>query len=167
MLGSEFGLVRVLYFDKPPERTWSLPWHKDLTIAIDPPEILPAGAPRGSWNKLTHKAGIPHVEADAEVLAHMLTLRIHLDSADQENGALWVIPGSHRTGKTLDLSGGNRTCIEVAAGDVLAMRPMLAHSSGSSADGTHRHRRVLHCEFSGVRELPHGFRWRDFHPVFA
>ena len=33
-LGSEFGLVRGLFFDKPPERTWSLPWHKDLTIAV-------------------------------------------------------------------------------------------------------------------------------------
>src|SRR5262245_27956769 len=24
-LGSEFGLVRVLYFDKPPEQSWALP----------------------------------------------------------------------------------------------------------------------------------------------
>lgn len=32
-LGPEFGLVRGLYFDKHPDRTWSLPWHKDLTIS--------------------------------------------------------------------------------------------------------------------------------------
>jgi hypothetical protein len=32
--GPYFGLVRVLYFDKPPEQGWSLPWHKDLTIAV-------------------------------------------------------------------------------------------------------------------------------------
>src|SRR5205823_5760439 len=34
MLGAQFGLVRALYFDKPPAQTWSLPWHKDLTIAV-------------------------------------------------------------------------------------------------------------------------------------
>src|SRR5947209_8303556 len=34
VLGPEFGLVRALFFDKPPEHTWSLPWHKDLTIAV-------------------------------------------------------------------------------------------------------------------------------------
>ncbi len=34
VLGEQFGLVRVLYFDKPPNRTWALPWHKDLAIAV-------------------------------------------------------------------------------------------------------------------------------------
>jgi hypothetical protein len=26
-LGDDYGLVRGLYFDKPPEQAWSLPWH--------------------------------------------------------------------------------------------------------------------------------------------
>jgi hypothetical protein len=34
LLGSHFGLVRGLFFDKPPDQTWALPWHKDLTIAV-------------------------------------------------------------------------------------------------------------------------------------
>ena len=34
-LGPKSGLVRGLYFDKPPDQTWALPWHKDLLIAID------------------------------------------------------------------------------------------------------------------------------------
>ncbi len=33
-LGDDFGLVRVLFFDKPPDRTWTLPWHKDTSIAV-------------------------------------------------------------------------------------------------------------------------------------
>jgi phytanoyl-CoA dioxygenase PhyH len=33
VLGGQFGLVRGLYFDKPPEGTWSLPWHQDRTSA--------------------------------------------------------------------------------------------------------------------------------------
>jgi hypothetical protein len=27
ILGRQVGLVRALYFDKPPVQTWSLPWH--------------------------------------------------------------------------------------------------------------------------------------------
>src|SRR4051812_25774372 len=34
VLGPGCGLVRVLYFDKPPGQSWALPWHKDLTIAV-------------------------------------------------------------------------------------------------------------------------------------
>src|SRR5262249_39861874 len=34
VLGPDFGLVRGLYFDKPPQGNWSLPWHQDLTIAV-------------------------------------------------------------------------------------------------------------------------------------
>src|SRR5262245_56399209 len=34
ILGPDFGLVRGLFFDKPPGRSWWLPWHKDLTIAV-------------------------------------------------------------------------------------------------------------------------------------
>ncbi len=33
-LGDDFGLVRALYFDKPPGKSWALPWHKDLTVAL-------------------------------------------------------------------------------------------------------------------------------------
>lgn len=33
-LGDNYGLVRGLYFDKHPEKSWSLPWHKDLAIAV-------------------------------------------------------------------------------------------------------------------------------------
>src|SRR5690349_2981438 len=28
VLGERCGLVRGLYFDKPPDATWSLPWHQ-------------------------------------------------------------------------------------------------------------------------------------------
>jgi hypothetical protein len=34
VLGPRAGLVRALFFDKPPDCTWSLPWHKDRTIAV-------------------------------------------------------------------------------------------------------------------------------------
>src|SRR5262245_10710075 len=68
VLGPRLGLVRVLYFDKPPGQTWALPWHKDLTIAVRDNRL-----PRGRFSHPTRKAGVPHVEAPVEVLESMLT----------------------------------------------------------------------------------------------
>ena len=58
LLGPEFGLVRALFFDKPPERSWTLPWHRDLTIAVRDNRL-----PSRVFSKPTRKAGVPHVEA--------------------------------------------------------------------------------------------------------
>src|SRR5262245_41259814 len=96
VLGADHGLVRVLYFDKPPEQTWALPWHKDLTVAVR--EHRPEAA---SFVKPTFKAGVAHVEAPRELLEAMLTVRVHLDAVTEENGPMRVVPGSHRTGKEL------------------------------------------------------------------
>jgi hypothetical protein len=158
VLGPTFGLVRGLYFDKPPHGSWSLPWHRDLTIAVQ--EHGPIG---GAFRNPTTKAGVPHVEAPDEVLHQMLTLRIHLDAATPENGPLQVVPGSHTS------RDANPTCepvpILVGAGDVLAMRPLLVHCSGESQAGCTIHRRVVHLEFAASPTLPDGYQWRQFFPV--
>src|SRR5437773_7908943 len=90
LLGPQFGLVRVLYFDKPPEQSWALPWHKDATIAVQNNRL-----PSEQFGKPTFKVGVPHVEAPEWLLEKMLTLRIHLDEMTDANGPLKVIPGSH------------------------------------------------------------------------
>jgi hypothetical protein len=162
LLGVQFGLVRILFFDKPPDRTWALPWHKDLTIAVQNNHL-----PSHLFSKPTLKAGVPHVEAPVEVLEQMLTVRIHLDDVTDENGPLKVIPGSHRTGKELRLGDVAPQAVLCQRGDVLLMRPLLAHASGHSEPATHRHRRVLHLEFAGTSELPDGYSWHDFRPVNA
>lgn len=156
-LGPEFGLVRVLFFDKPPERTWSLPWHKDLTIAVREHR-----QPSTHFRKPTRKVGVPHVEASQEVLKTMLTARIHLDEVTEENGPLKVIPGSHLTGKELRLDDAQPRSILADRGDVLLMRPLLAHCSNKSHEGTARHRRILHLEFAASARLPDGYEWHDF-----
>ncbi|MCH7990061.1 MAG: phytanoyl-CoA dioxygenase family protein, partial [Planctomycetes bacterium] len=156
-LGDGFGLVRGLYFDKPPERSWSLPWHKDLTIAVQRNDLAST-----HFTNPTQKAGVAHVEASRAVLESMLTLRIHLDAVTDENGPLVVIPGSHQNGKKSVESDRGMRKILVAAGDVLAIRPLLSHCSGNSQPGTTRHRRILHLEFAANRELPEGYRWHTF-----
>ncbi len=157
VLGPDFGLVRALFFDKPPERTWALPWHKDLTIAVKP-----HFGESNVFSKPKLKAGVPHVEASREVLEAMLSLRIHLDDMTEENGPLLVVPGSHRLGKFPVASYETATPILGSRGDVLAIRPMLAHRSISSHEGTTQHRRILHLEFTGLPHLPDGFDWHDF-----
>ena len=156
VLGKGAGLVRVLFFDKPPGNSWALPWHKDLTIAVR--EHVGGEV----FAKPTVKAGVPHVEASLEFLQRMLTARVHLDDADAENGALRVLVGSHHTGKALKHEGLAEELIEVSAGDVLLMQPLLAHASSNSREGTERHRRVLHLEFAADAELLGGYEWHTF-----
>lgn len=156
-LGDQFGLVRALFFDKPPDRTWALPWHKDTSIAVKDNSLRST-----VFSRPTVKAGVPHVIACDSVLRQMLTLRIHLDEVTEENGPLRVIPDSHHSN---DSEGsGIASAVEVlaAAGDVLAMRPLISHSSGSSVPGTKRHRRILHLEFASSPSLPDGLQWHDF-----
>ena len=105
---------------------------------------------------------MPHVEAPAEVLERMVTARIHLDEVTEENGPLRVLPGSHHTGKTLVMGERTPRSVHAREGDVLLMRPLLAHSSNRSLPGTHHHRRILHLEFAGVPYLPDGYAWFDF-----
>jgi hypothetical protein len=157
VLGPDFGLVRGLFFDKPPGRSWWLPWHKDLTIAVKNNQL-----PSSHFTRPTFKAGVPHVVAPVELLERMLTIRIHLDVVTTENGPLRVIPGSHRTGKEIVADDVEPVTIFAQRGDALAMRPLVAHSSGDSLPGTQLHRRILHLEFAADGKLPDGYEWQRF-----
>lgn len=182
VLGASAGVVRVLFFDKPPGRSWTLPWHRDRTIAV-------RETPKGlqEFQNSTRKAGVPHVVAPPWLLTNMLTLRISLDPMTLGNGPLVVIPGSHLPESTDDGDLGavgkvetanseiaigshanrspNPTRIETVQcelGDVFAMRPLLAHSSLKSEENCELRRRVLHIELCNQRELPEGLQWHDF-----
>jgi hypothetical protein len=153
VLGTAVGLVRGLFFDKPPGNSWALPWHRDYNVAVVEHRSF------GVFTKPTMKAGVPHVEAPRAVLERMVTARVHLDGMTDENGPLRVIPGSQHEGE-----GGSRepVTIHCHAGDVLLMRPLLSHSSGHCRPDTATHRRVVHLECAADPELPDGYRWHDF-----
>jgi hypothetical protein len=166
LLGPRAGLVRGLYFDKPPNQSWALPWHKDLLIAIQPMETVPPGGPGpAGYSPPRMRAGVWHTEPPTTVLEGMLTLRIHLDAATRDNGPLEVLTGSHVTGKRLETAGFRAETVLCDGGDVLAMRPLLVHSSGRSTEGTSLHRRIIHLEFAAEPTLPGGVRWHHFEPV--
>lgn len=159
VLGEDFGLVRALFFDKPPDRSWALPWHKDTSIAVADNSL-----PSTHFSRPTFKAGVPHVIASDDCLRRMLTIRIHLDDVTDENGPLRVIPQSHRSKVCNGLGLDAAVAIHASAGDCLAMRPLIDHASGSSLPGTTRHRRILHLEFAADQSLPDGYRWFHFVP---
>jgi ectoine hydroxylase-related dioxygenase (phytanoyl-CoA dioxygenase family) len=149
--------VRALFFDKPPDCCWSLPWHKDRTIAVKNND-----KPTSHFRRPTIKAGIPHVEAPESLLVRMLTLRVHLDAMAAENGPLSVIPGSHLVDQDTAVPPVE---LHADAGDVLAMRPLLSHSSSLPRDGTIMHRRVIHLELAPCAELPDEYEWHSFDMV--
>ncbi len=155
VLGAEAGLVRGLLFDKPPGQTWAVPWHKDRSIVIQPPMRL-----SDRYSPPRCKAGLWHCEPPESVLARMLSLRIHLDPSTMENGPLSVIAGSHQPGQR-----GDVVCLLADRGDVIAMRPLIDHSSPRSEPGSTSHRRVIHLEFAADPQLPDGYQWHEFHPV--
>lgn len=156
-IGQEYGLIRALYFDKPSNRSWNLPFHKDLTIAVKDNTL-----PTNHFSKPTRKGGVDHVEASEEVLENMLTIRIHLDDVTERNGPLEVIPGSHLSGKKNVASDQKPVKILVSAGDVLAMRPLLSHGSGHTDPNGNLRRRILHLEYCGQSNLPDGYQWKHF-----
>lgn len=148
-------LVRSLFFDKGAAGNWPVAWHQDRTIAVSC-RIEVDGF--SSW---TVKGGLPHVQPPDHVLEEMITLRIHLDNADESNGALKVIPGSHRLGRLSppqirDLTHGGGVTCAASRGSILVMRPLLLHSSPRSASNGHR--RVVHLEFAGAG-LSGGLAW--------
>ncbi len=150
--------TRAIYFDKSPDTNWLVPWHQDLTIALREPAEVPGFGP---WST---KDGITHVQPPVALLEQMLTVRLHLDPADASNGALRVLPGSHRSSR-LDPSQIQQWreqqpefLCTASAGDVLLMRPLLLHASARST--TDRHRRILHIEYAGFT-LPEGLHWHD------
>jgi hypothetical protein len=50
----------------------------------------------GPW---TIKSGLLHVAPPYDVLARMVTLRVHLDAVPEPNAPLLIAPGSHRLGR--------------------------------------------------------------------
>jgi ectoine hydroxylase-related dioxygenase (phytanoyl-CoA dioxygenase family) len=134
--------VRSIFFDKTPEANWLVPWHQDLTIAVSQQMDIPGYGP---WSK---KDGVTHVQPSVEILESMITLRLHLDDCDETNGALRVIPGSHRHGRlsACQISEVRSRQPEVLcaarAGDALLMRPLLLHSSAEALSPSHR--RIVH-----------------------
>jgi len=155
-LGDSAFPVRGTLFDKTSTANWLVPWHQDLTICVES-RLDVAGY--GPW---TLKAGVRHVQPPTSVLERMLSLRVHLDDCDENNGALRVLPGTHQAGRlTSDQIAMQRRAVvpvtcSAAAGDVVLMRPLLVHASSAAVNAAHR--RVIHIDYASS-QLDGGLKW--------
>jgi ectoine hydroxylase-related dioxygenase (phytanoyl-CoA dioxygenase family) len=155
-LGKDATPFRATLFEKSTRTNWLIPWHQDralpLTSSFDAP----------GWGPWSEKVGALHAHAPAWALSRVVALRVHLDASTAGNGPLRVIPGSHTAGVLTDdgildhvSKNAPIQCLAVRGG-VVAMRPLLIHSSSKvkSADP----RRVLHIEYTGSLDLGPGIR---------
>ena len=156
ILGSKPEIVRVIFYDKTPDKNWLVTWHQDKTIALNSKEETEG------WGVWSLKDNINHVQPPLDVLNKMVTFRLHLDDADRDNGCLKIIPQSHHLGilsqsELTDVVKNKEPYLcEVEAGDLVIMKPHTLHSSSKSIKA--KHRRVVHIEYSNY-DLPSNLNW--------
>ena len=146
VLGPATLPFRATLFDKSPKSNWLVVWHQDTALPLRERSEVPG------WGPWSIKDRVLYAHAPATSLSQVLALRIHLDHSTPHNGPLRVLPGTHTLGvldddrmHELSTSINPAECV-VPQGGILAMRPLLIHSSSKSQ--VEADRRVLHIEYA-------------------
>lgn len=155
VLGHQAFPFRATYFDKSAMANWLVSWHQDRALPL---RCRLQDVP--GWGPWSVKSGVIYAIAPTRALKQVLALRIHLDDSTSLNGPLRVLPGTHVLGvlsndvaHELAMKVSPEECL-VPQGGVLAMRPLLIHSS--SKCGLEVRRRVLHVEYAASNFLGDG-----------
>jgi ectoine hydroxylase-related dioxygenase (phytanoyl-CoA dioxygenase family) len=146
VLGPDALPFRATLFDKSPSANWLVVWHQDTALPLRQRRDNPG------WGPWSVKEGVIYAHAPETALRDVLALRIHLDDSSAENGPLRVLPATHLLGVLSDdaieslIHKITPTECVARRGAILAMRPLLVHSSSKA----HRDapRRVLHIEYA-------------------
>jgi hypothetical protein len=145
---------RATLFDKSQAANWLVVWHQDTALPLRAHREVPG------WGPWSTKAGVLYAHAPAAVLSGLIALRLHLDDSRADNGPLRVLPGTHRMGVLTDAQihdlVHHASPVECLAprGGVVAMRPLLVHSSSKVAAPLSR--RVIHIEYATSQHLGEG-----------
>lgn len=156
LLGEKYFVVKSIYFDKPQTSNWYVSYHQDLTISVDKKLSLKG------YEFWTTKQSQFAVQPPLDILQNIVTVRIHLDDTDENNGALKVVSKSHSKGiyrpETIDWTVESEVSCRVSKGGIMLMKPLLLHSSSRTTNN--KQRRVIHIEFSNL-ELPSELNWAE------
>ena len=147
--------IRAILFDKSLVANWALGWHQDRTIVVAERRDVPGSGP---W---TVKQGMVHVAPPFELLARMVTVRVHLDPVPASNAPLLIAPGSHRAlirEEAIAAEVEHRGSVACLAetGDVWAYATPILHASEAARSPARR--RVLQIDYA-AEDLPGGLRW--------
>lgn len=150
-------LSKAIFFDKPAESNWYVTWHQDTTINVKKKIEVPGFS---GWTK---KEDVFGVKPPEDILKNTITIRIHLDDTNEENGALKVLPGSHKklmNNEEIKLITENSVpiSIDVRARGIQIMKPLLLHASSKTTNK--KNRRVIHLEFNSLK-LTNGLEWAE------
>ena len=156
LFGENYFPIKSIYFDKPGNSNWFVAYHQDLTISVDKKIKVDNFGP---W---TVKQNQFAVQPPLTILENIYTIRIHLDETNENNGALKVIPASHRKQiyrpETIDWNIETEVICNVPKGGIMIMKPLLLHASGRTTNSSNR--RVAHIEFSNIK-LPEPLQWSE------
>ncbi|MEZ4885857.1 MAG: phytanoyl-CoA dioxygenase family protein [Chitinophagales bacterium] len=160
--GKDYFLTKAMYLDKPKDSNWFVPYHQDLSISVNKKVAIE------NYNSWTFKRGQFGVQPPADILEKTITIRIHLDDTDENNGALKVIPKSHLKGvrRFASIDDSNKesgTYCNVKNGGVMLMKPLTFHASSRAIN--ERQRRVIHLEFCN-QPLVKPLEWAEKLSVF-
>ncbi len=157
---SEYFLTKAIYFDKPSESNWFVAYHQDLSISVDKKADLE------NYVNWTFKKGQHGVQPPIEILQDTITIRIHLDKTDKNNGALKVIPKSHLKGivraDSKDWNIESEFVCEIEKGGAMLMKPLTLHASNRTTNG--KKRRVIHLEFN-KHKLTEPLAWLEHYGI--
>lgn len=151
-----YFLTKAIYFDKPSESNWFVAYHQDLSVSVNQKADLE------NYSNWTFKKEQYGVQPPIEILQDTITIRIHLDKTDKNNGALKVIPKSHSQGiiraESRDWAIEKESICEVEKGGVMLMKPLILHASNRTTNG--KKRRVIHLEFNN-HDLAKPLSWLE------
>ena len=146
VLGPACFPFRATLFEKTQEANWLVVWHQDIAPPLRERQDIQG------WGPWSVKEEVTYAHTPPAALSQVLALRIHFDDSTGVNGPLRVLPASHQLGvlsddQTHELAArvAPIDCV-VSKGGVIAMRPLVVHSSSKSHGETPR--RVLHIEYA-------------------
>ena len=153
----EYFLTKAIYFDKPSASNWFVAYHQDLSISVDKKANVK------NYINWTYKKDQYGVQPPIKILQDTITIRIHLDDTDENNGALKVIPKSHLQGiiriEPKDWNIKSEHICEIKKGGAMLMKPLILHASNRTTNN--KRRRVIHLEFN-KHKLDNPLNWLEY-----
>jgi len=154
IMGASAYPFRATMFEKTTDANWLVVWHQDTALPLRRREETPG------WGPWSVKEGVVYAHAPASALSQVLALRVHLDDSTSQNGPLRVLPATHTLGVLSD-DAIHQLVLDVVPveccvprGGVVAMKPLVVHSSSKSQSECAR--RVLHIEYAAKTVIAGG-----------